>query len=48
VVGVLTDGSISRVALQRSDFQALLASGGAPALAAGLERKAVTLSGGAV
>jgi phospholipid transport system substrate-binding protein len=48
VVDVLTDGSISRVAVQRSDFQALLASGGAPALAAGLERKAVTLSGGAV
>jgi phospholipid transport system substrate-binding protein len=48
VVDVLTDGSISRVAVQRSDFQALLASGGAPALAAGLERKAMTLSGGAV
>lgn len=48
VVDVLTDGSISRVAVQRSDFQALLASGGEPALAAGLERKAVTLSGRAV
>ncbi len=45
-VDVLTDGSISRVAVQRSDFQELLGSGGAPALAAGLERKAANLSGG--
>ena len=45
-VDVLTDGSISRVAVQRSDFQELLASGGVPALAAGLERKAANLSGG--
>lgn len=47
VVDVLTDGSISRVAVQRSDFQELLASGGAAALATGLERKAASLSGGA-
>ncbi|MGH7103615.1 MAG: ABC transporter substrate-binding protein [Acetobacteraceae bacterium] len=47
VVDVLTDGSISRVAVQRSDFQELLASGGASALAAGLERKVASLSGGA-
>ncbi|MGH7056346.1 MAG: ABC transporter substrate-binding protein [Acetobacteraceae bacterium] len=46
-VDVLTDGSISRVAVQRSDFQELLASGGAPALAAALKRKAATLSIGA-
>ena len=46
VVDVLTDGSISRVAVQRSDFQELLASGGVPALAAGLARKAENLSGG--
>jgi phospholipid transport system substrate-binding protein len=48
VVDVLTDGSISRVAVQRSDFRALLTNGGEPALAAGLERKAITLSGRAV
>jgi len=47
VVDVLTDGSISQVAVQRSDFQGLLASGGAPALMAGLERKIVNLSNGA-
>lgn len=46
VVDVLTDGSISRVAVQRSDFQELLASGGVPALAAGLARKTENLSGG--
>lgn len=46
VVDVLTDGSISRVAVQRSDFQELLASGGAPALAAALERKAANLAAG--
>jgi phospholipid transport system substrate-binding protein len=45
-VDVLTDGSISRVAVQRSDFQELLASGGVPALAAGLERKVANLSDG--
>jgi len=45
-VDVLTDDSISRVAVQRSDFQELLASGGVPALAAGLERKAASLSDG--
>jgi len=47
-VDVLTDGSISRVAVQRSDFRALLNSGGVPALVAGLDRKAANLSGGAV
>jgi phospholipid transport system substrate-binding protein len=45
IVDVLTDGSISRVAVQRSDFRELLASGGATALAAGLERKVANLSG---
>ena len=45
-VDVLTDGSISRVAVQRSDFRQLLASGGVPALAAGLSRKVANLSGG--
>jgi len=45
-VDVLADGSISRVAVQRSDFRHLLNSGGAPALMAGLQRKVVSLSGG--
>lgn len=48
VVDVLTNGSISRVAVQRADFQEMLASGGAPALADGLQRKVATLSGGMV
>jgi len=46
-IDVLTDGTISQVAVQRSDFGGLLASGGAPALQAGLERKVTTLSAGA-
>ncbi len=46
-VDVLADGSISRVAVQRSDFQSLLASGG-QALIASLQRKVQTLSGGAL
>ncbi len=46
VVDVLTGGSISRVAVQRSDFHELLASGGAPALAAALARKATNLAAG--
>jgi phospholipid transport system substrate-binding protein len=45
-VDVLADGSISRVAVQRSDFRQLLNSGGAPALMAGLQRKVGSLSGG--
>lgn len=45
-VDVLADGSISRVAVQRSDFRHLLNNGGAPALAAGLQRKVASLSGG--
>lgn len=48
VVDVLTGGSISRVAVQRSDFRALLASGREPALAAAPQRKSATLSGHAV
>jgi phospholipid transport system substrate-binding protein len=47
-VDVLSDGSISQVAVQRSDFRELLASGGAPALQAGLQRKVTTLSNGAL
>jgi phospholipid transport system substrate-binding protein len=46
VVDVLTDGSISRVAVQRSDFRELLSGGGVHALTAGLARKVGNLSGG--
>jgi phospholipid transport system substrate-binding protein len=45
-VDVLTDGSISRVAVQRSDFRGLLMAGGVPALTKGLEHKVALLSGG--
>ncbi len=47
VVDVLLDGSISRVAVQRSDFRALLADGNASALIGSLQRKIAELSGGA-
>lgn len=45
VVDVLLDGTISRVAVQRSDFRGVLAHGGAPALIASLQRKVVDLGG---
>jgi phospholipid transport system substrate-binding protein len=45
-VDVLTNGAISRVAVQRSDFRHLLSDGGVPALTASLESKVATLSGG--
>jgi phospholipid transport system substrate-binding protein len=48
IVDVLLDGTISRVAVQRSDFRSMFAEGGAPALIASLERKVVDLSGGAL
>ena len=48
IVDVLAAGSISRVAVQRSDFRHLLASGGGNALVASLQRKTADLSGGAV
>jgi len=47
-IDVLADGSISRVAVQRSDFRRLLATGGGPALVASLQRKTADLSGGAL
>ncbi len=48
-VDVLLEGSISRVAVQRSDFRALLGTGGnADALIASLQKKVATLSGGAM
>ena len=46
IVDVLLDGTISRVAVQRSDFRALLAKGDAEALIASLQRKVADLSGG--
>jgi phospholipid transport system substrate-binding protein len=45
-VDVLEDGSISRVAVQRSDFRELLESGGVSALMTALRQKVSTLSGG--
>jgi phospholipid transport system substrate-binding protein len=48
VVDVLLNGSISRVAVQRSDFRALLASGSATPLIASLRQKVSDLSGGAM
>jgi len=45
VVDVLADGSISRVAVQRSDFRRLLSRGGPAALIAQLQRKTADLSG---
>ena len=48
IVDVLAAGSISRVAVQRSDFRHLLSSGGSNALLASLQRKATDLSGGAI
>ena len=45
-VDVLADGSISRVAVQRSDFRRLLARGGAAALAKSLRTKSADLSDG--
>jgi phospholipid transport system substrate-binding protein len=47
-VDVLAEGSISRVAVQRSDFRALLANGGVTALVASLDHKVANLSGGMV
>lgn len=47
-VDVLLEGSISRVAVQRSDFRKILASGDADALIASLRRKTADLSDGAL
>jgi phospholipid transport system substrate-binding protein len=48
IVDVLLDGSISRVAVQRSDFRSLLASGDPSPLIASLRQKVTELSGGAI
>lgn len=45
---VLLDGTISRVAVQRSDFRSLLNRGGAPALIASLQTKVASLSNNAL
>jgi phospholipid transport system substrate-binding protein len=47
-VDVLLEGSISRVAVQRSDFRKVLANGDADALIASLRRKIADLSDGAL
>lgn len=44
---VLEDGTISRVAVQRSDFRQIMQSGGATALIASLQQKTRQLSSGA-
>jgi phospholipid transport system substrate-binding protein len=46
-VDVLEDGTISQVAVQRSDFRQILQSGGAPALVVSLQQKTRELSSGA-
>jgi phospholipid transport system substrate-binding protein len=46
VVDVLANGTISRVAVQRSDFRELLQQGGGQALVSSLQRKVNQLSGG--
>ena len=48
VIDVLAAGSISRVAVQRSDFRRILSNGGGDALRASLQRKTSDLSGGAL
>jgi phospholipid transport system substrate-binding protein len=48
IVDVLAAGSISRVAVQRSDFRHLLSKGGGEALFVSLQRKTSDLSGGAL
>ena len=47
-VDVLLEGSISRVAVQRSDFRTLVGSGDGSALIASLQKKITDLSGGAL
>jgi phospholipid transport system substrate-binding protein len=48
IVDVLLDGSISRVAVQRSDFRKILANGDAQGLIDSLRRKITDLSEGAL
>jgi phospholipid transport system substrate-binding protein len=46
VIDVLAEGSISRVASQRSEMRSLLADGGGPSLLVSLRQKTAQLSGG--
>ena len=46
VVDVLAEGSISRVAAQRSEIRSVLSDGGGPGLLVSLSRKTAELSGG--
>ena len=46
IVDVLADGSISRVAAQRSEIRSVLSEGGGPGLLVSLRRKTAELSGG--
>jgi phospholipid transport system substrate-binding protein len=46
IIDVLLNGSISRVAVQRSDFRALLSSGDAGPLIASLRSKVARLAAG--
>jgi phospholipid transport system substrate-binding protein len=48
IVDVLLDGTISRVAVQRSDFREIFSSSGAQGLIGLLRRKVTELSGGAM
>ncbi len=48
ITDVLADGTISRVAVQRSDFRSLLAHGDATDLITSLKRKVAHLSGGTI
>jgi len=45
-VDVLADGSISRVAAQRSEIRGIFATGGGPALLDRLQKKTAELAGG--
>ncbi|MGO8920410.1 MAG: ABC transporter substrate-binding protein [Stellaceae bacterium] len=47
-IDILLDGSISQVAVQRSEFQGLLGDGDVAKLIAALDRKTTDLSGGAL
>jgi phospholipid transport system substrate-binding protein len=47
-IDVLVNGTISRVAVQRSDFRTLLSGGSGSALVASLRQKVMDLSGGAL
>lgn len=47
-VDVLEEGTISQVAVQRSDFRSLLSAGGAQKLTASLQAKVDTMSGGTI